>query len=51
MFQSGNIVPLLENNNLSYIACTESLKHNDIETFCLWMADEHNCRLNLNFLA
>ena len=41
MFQSGNIAPMLENNNLSY--STESLKRNDIEKFCLQMADEYNC--------
>ena len=23
--------------------CTESLKHHNIKTFCLYMADEHNC--------
>ena len=25
-----------------FLHCTESLKRKDIETFCLWMADEHN---------
>ena len=27
------------------LRCTESLKRNDIETFCLLMADEHNYRM------
>ena len=31
---------MLENTNLSYIA-EESFKPNDVETFCLYMADEH----------
>ena len=44
MCQSGNIAPMLKNNNLSY-TLPESLKRNDIETFCLSMADEvqHRC--------
>ena len=26
-----------------FLRWTESLKHNDIETFCVWMADKYNC--------
>ena len=44
MFQSWNtsIAPMPKNNNLSYIA-QKSFKRNNIETFCLCIADEHNC--------
>ena len=34
---------MLENNNLDLLHCTGSIKRNDMETFCSYMADEHNC--------
>ena len=30
-------------NDKHLLPCTESLKHNDIDTFCLYVAVKHNC--------
>ena len=39
MFQNRDLAPLLENISL-FIAAR---KHDNIEIFCLQMADEHKC--------